>query len=173
MTRSLCILIGLSSLALIACGGASSEKKEGTTVASRPDYCPEPGTFVPLGRLISEPKKFKRCDITTEAALMGVHSMDNWMMASFKEKGRTLFQLNPPGQAAQPYGLFASLVSVSDADANALFSAPSGTVIKLRGEFKYKSQMMGMDIGGQNRCFHASTLTVGATAAATTPAPAQ
>lgn len=156
------LALGLLSCVFAACG--ENEKKEGTTVASRPAWCPEPGTKVPLAQLAAQPDKFKRCEVTTEAQLLGPYTISGIGIPECGKKGASLFQLGIPGQGAQGFGLFTAIASVEDGVAQPLFSAPGNAVITLRGEMVHKSGMMGTDLGGMGRCFVASEASVRATA---------
>ena len=147
-------------LALALTVGGCDHEKDGASTVARPDYCPPEGATVPLAQLIAQTKRFKGCSVDTDATLMGPYNMGgNFAMPSCGKKGRTLFQVAVPGQTAQPLGMFAAIASVSDGDANALFSAGNSTV-RLRGEMVYKGAMLGTDLGGMSRCFEASSVTV-------------
>ena len=161
MTRARRVLQGLAFATLALTVGGCDHEKDGATTVARPDYCPPEGAAVPLAQLIAQTKRFKGCAVETDATLMGPYNMGgNFAMPSCAKKGRTLFQVALPGQTAQPLGMFAAIASVPDGDANALFSAPGNTTVRLRGEMVYKGAMLGTDLGGMSRCFEASAVTV-------------
>ena len=159
--KRLIVLLSVSCL-FAACG--ETQKKDGTTVASRPAWCPEPGTRVPLAQLAAQPDKFKRCEVTTEAMLLGPYTISGIGIPECGHKGASLFQLGIPGQAQQPFGMFTAVAAVEDAAAQPLFSAPGNALVTLRGEIIHKSGMMGTDLGGMGRCFVASSASVQSTA---------
>jgi hypothetical protein len=159
--KRLCAL-GLVSLLFAACG--ANEKKDGTTVASRPAWCPEPGTKVPLAQLAAQADKFKRCEVTTEATLLGPYTISGIGLPDCGKKGASLFQLGIPGGQGQSALVPTAIASVEDSVAQPLFSAPGNALVTLRGEMVHKSGMMGVDLGGMGRCFKATAASVQSTA---------
>jgi hypothetical protein len=159
------VALWVTGAALALALGGCGHEKSGSTVAARPDYCPEEGASVPLAQLIAQPKKFKGCPVATEATLMGPYNMgSNFAMPSCAKKGRTLFQVGIPGQAPQPMGMFAAIASVSDEEAGTLFSAPGNALLRLRGQMTYKGAMMGTDLGGLSRCFDVGAVSLASAA---------
>ncbi len=125
--------------------------------------CPGSGASVPLAQLVTQTARFAGCRVSTTASFVAIGAGTFVLPNGYVPTGHTVFRVLPPGQVATTTALGTSeswFATVPDSSATPLFSAPSGTRVRMTGTIEEHTDGSGRDLGNLGRIFRADGIDV-------------